>query len=185
MHLHVNSPRRLIGAAAMACAAALIPVAALAATATPATPAAGTPGCTTSRLVIWFGPQFGGGYAGGYGYNLNFTNLSGHACTLRGSPGVSAVNLSGHQLGRAASGDYSGKTPAVRLANGATATALVQVTDTGVYGGRGLPCEPVTAAGVRVYPPNQFASKVAPYPFSACSHAGPVYMSVGPVKKDR
>lgn len=185
MHLPVTSPKRLIGAAAMACAAALIPVAALAATAGPAAPAASPPGCATSGLVIWFGPQFGGGYAGGYGYNLNFTNLSGHTCTLRGTPGVSAVNLGGHQLGRAARGDYSGKTPSVRLVNGATATAVVLITDTGVFGGPGLPCEPVTAAGVRVYPPNQLASKVAPDPFSACSHGGPVYMSVGPVTKDR
>lgn len=38
-----------------------------------------------------------------------------------------------------------------------------------------------TAAGLRVYPPNQFASKVIPYPFPACPHAGPVYIHAGPV----
>jgi hypothetical protein len=32
-------------------------------------------------------------------YYLEFTNLSGHACTLAGYPGVSAVGLSGGQLG--------------------------------------------------------------------------------------
>jgi uncharacterized protein DUF4232 len=91
MHLPINSPKRLIGAAAIACTVALIPVAALAATASPAAPAASTPRCATSGLVIWFSPQLGGGYY----YNLNFTNLSGYACTLQGYPGVSAVNLSG------------------------------------------------------------------------------------------
>ncbi len=97
--LSALSPRRLAGAAVIACAAALMPVAALAATAAPAAPAASTPGCATAGLVIWFSPQVGGGYAGGYYYNLNFTNLSGRACTLRGYPGVSAVNLRGRQLG--------------------------------------------------------------------------------------
>jgi len=41
----------------------------------------------------------GDGAAGSVYYTLQFTNLSGHACTLRGYPGVSAVSLSGHQLG--------------------------------------------------------------------------------------
>jgi hypothetical protein len=63
MHLPINSPKRLVGAAAVACAAALIPVAALAATASPAAPAASTPRCATSGLVICLNPQQGGGYA--------------------------------------------------------------------------------------------------------------------------
>jgi hypothetical protein len=40
--------------------------------------------------------------AGSIYYHLEFTNLSGRACTLVGYPGVSAINLSGHQLGSAA-----------------------------------------------------------------------------------
>lgn len=176
MHLPINSPKRLIGAAAVACTVALIPVAALAATASPAAPAASTPRCATSGLVIWFTPRLGGGYAGGYGYNLNFTNLSGHACTLRGYPGVSAVNLSGQQLGSPA-GWGSAKLRTVRLANGATATAQLRVEDAVSYG-----CT-VTAAGLRVYPPNQFTSKVVPYPLGACARTGPVWMLAGPVQK--
>jgi hypothetical protein len=174
--LSTLSPRRLVGAAAIACAAALIPVATLAATAAPATPAASTPGCATAGLVIWFSPQIGGGYAGGYYYNLNFTNLSGHACMLHGYPGVSAVNLSGQQLGSPASWGPRTKS-VVRLASGATATAQLQVADAGNYG-----CTD-TAAGLRVYPPNQFTSKVVPYPLGACARTGPVWMHAGPVKK--
>jgi hypothetical protein len=40
----------------------------------------------------------------------------------------------------------------------------------------------VTAAGLRVYPPNLTTSKVVPFPFSACSLTGPVYLNVRAVK---
>jgi hypothetical protein len=43
-------------------------------------------------------------------------------------------------------------------------------------------CHQVTAAGLRVFPPNQRASKVIPFPFRACSRAGPVYLSVQAVR---
>ncbi|HEV8220728.1 MAG TPA: DUF4232 domain-containing protein, partial [Streptosporangiaceae bacterium] len=102
MHLPTLSPRRLTGAIAAACAAALIPVAALAATASTAAPAAAAsiPACATGGLVVWISNVQGA--AGTFYYTLNFTNLSGHACTLRGHPGVSTVNLSGSQIGRPA-----------------------------------------------------------------------------------
>jgi hypothetical protein len=179
MHLPTSSPRRLIGAAAIACAAVLIPVAALAATSSPAAPAASAsaPRCATSGLVVWMDTQ-GGGAAGSVYYTLEFTNLSGHACTLRGSPGVSAVSLSGRPLGSPASGDYSGKTPAVMLASRATAYAQLRYSD--VITGDNY-CKTV-AAGLRVYPPNQFASKVIPFPITVCTRSGLVYMNVEPVQ---
>jgi hypothetical protein len=183
MQLHTLIPKRVIGAAVIAGAAAMIPVAALAATASaPAAPAAArTPACATSGLVIWLSAPPGNGYAGGDAYDLNFTNLSGHACTLRGTPGVSAVSLRGRQLGSSASGDYSGKARAIRLANGATAIAVLSVGHATYYPPK--VCRPVTAAGLRVYPPNQYTSKVVPWPSSACSRKGPVWMSVRPVAK--
>jgi hypothetical protein len=193
MHLPTRSPRRLIGAAAIACAAALVPGAALAATSSPAARAAAatTPACATSGLVVWLDAPAGNGYAGGAYYYLEFTNLSGQACALHGSPGVSAVSLSGHQLGSPARGDYTGSPPAVVLASGATATAKLQIADPGNFGtscflpgpppAPGNPGQLPTAAGLRVYPPNQFKSKVVPYPFAACAHTGPVWIGVGPV----
>jgi Protein of unknown function (DUF4232) len=180
MHLPINSPKRLIGAAALAFAAALIPAAALAAPSSPAAPAASTPACSTAGVVVWMNTN-GDGFAGGVGYTLNFTNLSGHACTLHGTPSVSAVTLSGHQLGRPASGNYSGNTPTVRLASGATATALLTIHDATIP--RPSACHPVTVAGLRVYPPNQFASKVIPYPFLTCSSTKLHLMEVGAVTK--
>jgi hypothetical protein len=96
-------------------------------------------------------------------------------CTLRGYPGVSAVSLAGQQLGSPA-GRNSAKLSTVTLANGATATAQLDIGDAGAY------CQPVTAAGLRVYPPNQRVAKVVPIPFGACPHAGPVWMHLEPVQ---
>jgi Protein of unknown function (DUF4232) len=190
MHLPTSSPRRLTGAAAIACAAALAPAAALAATSSPAAPqaTASAPRCATSGLVVWLNVPPGNGYAGGAGYDLEFTNQSGHACTLRGHPGVSAVSLSGHQFGRPAGWAPPGITT-VTLANGATATARLIVEDTANFGSQcfsraprpGRPGILPTAAGLRVYPPNQTAAKVIPYPLQACAHNGPVWMDAGPV----
>ena len=189
MHLPTSSPRRLIGAAAIACVAALAPAAALAATSSPAAQdATATASCATSGLVVWLNVPPGSDYAGGAYYDLEFTNLSGHACTLRGYPGVSAVGLSGRELGSPA-GRGTAKTTTVRLASGGTATAELQITDTSNYSqcfqrlpqGPGRPGVLPTAAGLRVYPPNQTASKVIPYPLQACAHTGPVWIHTGPV----
>ena len=189
MHLPTPSPRRLIGATAIACAAALAPAAALAATSSPAAQAAtASASCATSGLVVWLNVPPGNDYAGGAYYDLEFTNLSGRACTLRGYPGVSAVSLTGRQLGSPA-GWGSAKTTAVRLASGATATAQLQITDTGNYSqcfqrlpqGPGKPGILPTAAGLRVYPPNQTAATEISYPLQACAHTGPVWIHAGPV----
>jgi len=171
------SSRRLIGVAVLACAAALAPVAALAATSfRPAPPraaaAAGTPRCATSGLVIWLDTQ-GSGAAGHFYYRLEFTNLSGHTCTLLGYPRVAAVNLRGHRLG-SGSGRYVSRMSLVTLANWATATVVLEIGDVSNFAASA--CRPVTAAGLRVFPPKRNASKVVPFPFRACSRTGPGYL---------
>jgi hypothetical protein len=129
MHLPASFPRRLTGAAAIACAAALVPAVALAATSSPAAQdATASASCATSGLVVWLNVPPGNDYAGGADYYLEFTNLSGHACTLRGYPGVSAVSLTGRQLGSPA-GWGSPRATTVRLASGRTATAELQIAD--------------------------------------------------------
>jgi hypothetical protein len=192
MHLPISS-RRLLGAAAITSAAVLAPAAALAATSSPAGhdaghDAAGRASCATSGLAVWLNIPPGNGYAGGAYYDLEFTNLSGHACTLHGYPGVSAVSLTGRQLGSPA-GWGRPTTTTVTLANGATATAKLDIADTGKYAqcfqrlpqGPGRPGLLPTAAGLRVYPPNQTAATVVPYPLQACAHTGPVWIGAGPV----
>jgi hypothetical protein len=166
---------RLAGAAAVACVSALVSAAALAHAASPGPVAASTSKCATSGLVVWLDTQ-GNGSAGSVAYMLEFTNLSGHTCTLAGYPGVSAVNLAGHQLGRAASRDHATSPNTVTLARGATAKAFLRVVD--VFNYPNSACHRVTAAGLRVFPPNLTTSKVVPFPFSACSGSGPVYLSV-------
>src|SRR3981081_1433210 len=97
----VHVPRHLIGATAVACAAALTPAVALAATSSPsASLSTASPSrCATSGLVVWLNAPPVNPSAGGAYYYLEFTNLSGRTCTLRGYPGVSAISLDGRQLG--------------------------------------------------------------------------------------
>jgi hypothetical protein len=132
------SGKRLAGAAAVACAAALIPVA-LAVTASRAAPAAAAsaPGCSTAGLVVWMNTQYTGA-AGTFYYDINFTRLSGHACTLHGHPGVSAASLSGGQIGLPAGWGNPGNATlrTVRLARGATATAVLAIRDVGMFDGQ-------------------------------------------------
>jgi hypothetical protein len=68
----------------------------------------------------------------------------------------------------------------VTIASDATAVAVLQIVDADNF--PSAVCRPTTAAGLRVYPPNQTASKVVPYPFLACSRPGPVYLSVQAVR---
>src|SRR6202044_2434660 len=129
MQLPNLSGRRLAGTAALACAAALIPVAALA----------------PAGLVVWM--TYDPSAAGTFYYPLNFSNLSGHACTLRGHPGVSAVSLTGRRIGIPATWGSPGnaRLRTVRLANGATATAALTIRDVGAYSPG--TCHQVKAAG--------------------------------------
>ena len=131
--------------------------------------------CTTSGLVVWIDTT-GNGTAGSIYYKLEFTNQSGHACSLYGFPGVSAVNLAGHRLGSPGGRTTTTRPRVITLANGATATANLQVTEAGNY--PSSVCRMTNAAGVRVYPPNQRAAKIVPFPFQACSRSGPVILHV-------
>ena len=166
--MHGLTSARLIGAAAVASAAVIIPAAAQGA-------AAAAPPCTTSGLVAWLDTQ-GNGAAGSVFYTLELTNLSGRTCTVEGYAGVSAVNLAGHALGSAAARDHTVTPRLVTLAGGASADAVLRIVQAGNFPPSA--CRQVTAAGLRVYPPNLTRSKVIPFPFGACSRAGPVYLSV-------
>ncbi len=137
--------------------------------------AASVPRCATSRLVVWIDTD-GNGAAGSIFYNLKFTNLSGSKCTLRGFAGVSAVNLSGSQLGSAASRDHTFATRTVTLRNRGTASEVLRIVEAGNF--PASTCRQTTAAGLRVFPPNQTSAKYVPFPFQACSRSGPTYLSV-------
>ena len=135
--------------------------------------------CKTSGLVVWLDTR-GGAAAGSAYYTLELTNQSGHSCTLFGYSGVSAVDLRGRRLGSAASRSPSAR-HLVTLRNGASAGAQLQIATAANFSRSA--CHQVAAAGLRVYPPNQTASKVVPFPFQACSRTGPVYLHVASVRK--
>jgi hypothetical protein len=131
--------------------------------------------------VIWLDTE-GSGTAGSIFYRLEFTNLSAHRCTLDGFPFLTAVSLAGRQLGRRAAFASAVTPHNVTLGRGKTVTALLQVVDVGNFSPSA--CRPVTAAGLKVFPPNQTRAKVVPFPFPACSRrSGPVYLRVWPVRK--
>jgi Domain of unknown function (DUF4232) len=136
--------------------------------------------CVTPGLVVWLAPNAGGAAAGSVFYDLNFTNLARRACTLAGYPGVSAVDLGGRRLGSPAGRNRQQPSRVVTLRAGDTATAVLQISQAANFPSGA--CHRVTAAGLRVYPPNTFTSKIAPLPFPACSRRGPIYLHVERVR---
>ena len=140
--------------------------------------AASTPACSAARLVVWLDTQSDHAAGSAY-YELRFTNL-GAACTLRGYPGVSAVDLAGRPLGKPASRDRAVGRRLVTLARGATAKAVLRITN--VHNFPRSACRRVSAAGLRVYPPNETRSKVVPFPFGACA-GGAVFLFVRAVER--
>ncbi|MDU0313216.1 DUF4232 domain-containing protein [Phycicoccus sp. M110.8] len=120
----------------------------------------------------------GGGAAGSYGVELVTTNTGRTPCTLKGFPGVSLTAPgTGAQLGAAADREPGQTTPLVRLAPGASATALARVTQAGNYGSR---CQLAKASGFRVYLPGEKAAQYAPYPAQACSNSDIHLLTVRP-----
>ncbi len=69
----------------------------------------------------------------------------------------------------------------VSLASGSTATVVLRIVDADTF--PASTCRQVTAAGLRVYPPNQTAAKLVPFPFRACSRTGPIYLRVQATQK--
>jgi len=177
MRRPTSTSRPFARAAALAAAAvALSALGAGAGSARRASP----PRCATSGLVVWLDTQ-GNGAAGSVFYHLELTNLTLHACTLVGFPGVSAVDLAGHRLGSPATWNHAQQPERVTLGAGASASALLRIVQAANY--PASTCRPVTAAGLRVYPPNQTAPRVVPFPFRACARRGPVVLTVDPVRK--
>lgn len=169
-----------VGAAVLALTFVVSPLAG-AASATSARPGQSSLGrCVTPGLVVWLDTA-GNGTAGSTYYNLQFTNLSGTSCELSGFPGVSAVGLTGLQVGPAAGRSLTGAAVSVRLAPGATSTSVLQLTDVANFPSSA--CHEVLAAGLRVYPPGATASKLVPYPFEACSSEDSIFLHVRSVEK--
>lgn len=171
--------RRVVAVAAAAVAGLAISTAAYATTSSGAasTAAAFIPRCAASDLGVWLAVDQGNGAAGTIYYPLEFTNLSHHTCYLYGYPGVSALDRNGHQLGSPADWGSLNGARIVNLAPGATAHTVLAYHDVVVITEPG--CDPVNSAvDLRVYPPGQRSATDAAFTFEACSHAGPIWMSI-------
>ena len=174
-----TTARRVVAVAAAAVAGLAISTAAYAATSsgTASTAPAAIPKCTAFDLGVWVAVGEGNGAAGTIYYPLQFTNVSRHTCSLFGYPGVSALDRNGHQLGSPANWGSRAGARTVYLAPGATAHTLLAYHDAAVTTEPG--CDPVfSTALLRVYPPDQRQSTFAEFSLEACSHAGPIYMSI-------
>jgi len=171
--------RRVVITASIATAAILLPAVALASSAgtTTAANTAAVHRCYQSELRAWLAIP-GSGAAGSVYYELELSNVSAQTCTLYGYPGVSEL-LNGSQSGSAAGRTASHPKTLVTLAPGATAHAILQITNVSVFGSAA--CQPVSATTLRVYPPGAIAALRVPFTVTACSKTGPVYLHVSPM----
>jgi hypothetical protein len=161
--------RHLALAAGLASVAALALVSVAPAAFSASRPAtAATPQCGPADLGVWVARDQSDVAAGTAFFRLEFTNLSRHACTLFGFPGVSAHASNGRQLGNPAVRDHGIKARTVRLAPGATGYALIAYSD--VITGN---CpNKATAAYLQVYAPDQFVANTAFWSLTACTTPG-------------
>jgi hypothetical protein len=125
--------------------------------------------CGAGALSVQIATTPGGAAAGSTYYRLTLTNASSRTCSLFGYPGVSAVTSGGAQIGSPARRNPQHASRLVVLPHGAKATTIVQVVDTHNFP-RAL-CRARTAAGLRVYPPGAFGSKIVRFHVSVCSTA--------------
>jgi hypothetical protein len=182
-----RTARRVTAVIAAASAAGLIAATATSssgavlASDTARTTATAVPACTADDLGAWVAISQSDGAAGSIFYPLQFTNLSRHACAMRGFPGVSAIDRNGHQLGSPAGWDHTRPVRTVVLAPGATAHDILRYGDVEVA--TAPRCHPVSSMlELRVFPPGQRHATFAAFNVEACSHAGPVYLDVTPVQ---
>ncbi len=172
---------RIIGRAAavtaVLAAAAGTGVAVTAASAAPA--AVRPPAATSAGLEVWVGRDLSQGAAGTIEFPLEFTNITGHAVTIRGYPGVSALNAAGRQLGAAAGWDARYPVRTITIPAGGTVHANLFYSDV-------LPSmpgnKPATAAVLRVYPPNQRTARTAFFSLPVTTKAGVVDLHVTAIR---
>jgi hypothetical protein len=160
-----------VGAVAALALALIAPAASSASRA----PDVSTPKCGAADLGVWVALDQASVASGTSFFQLEFTNLSHHACTLRGFPGVSAIG-GGGQLGSPAVQDHAVAASTVRLAPGGTAYALLEYLD--VVAGNCPSAAKRTAFELQVFPPGQSRANHAFWDLTACTARGSVFLKV-------
>jgi Protein of unknown function (DUF4232) len=176
----VTSIRRTVVATAAALTLG-IGGAALAASVAQAAPA-NISTCSTGNLSVWVDVSQPSGAAGSVYYPLDFTNTGGHACTLRGYPGVSATLANGDQLGGAAERNSQYKVETVTIPAGGTAHAILTWVQIGNF--TPSDCKPATASLIKVYPPNRKSAAYGFFSLQGCRSTKPLfnYLSITTVQ---
>jgi hypothetical protein len=151
----------------------------------PSTPAAApaptaTKACSANGLVVWAGPEPGGGAAGSAYYRIELTNLSTATCSISGYPKVNAVDLKGARIGAFASHEAGQKATKVTLAPGQGATATLRIVDALNFPSE--KCKVTKAAGLRIGIPGGSGNKIAPLAFETCVRSATKTLSVAPVQ---
>jgi hypothetical protein len=108
-------------------------------------------------------------------YEFEISNISRHACTLDGFPGVTALSDNGEQLGSAAGRAPRYRPRLVELAPDGTAHYQLGIT---IGGWSTSVCHPTTASVLRIVPPGSGGGLQIPFAVTACAKRGPVYLSV-------
>jgi hypothetical protein len=108
------------------------------------------PRCASSNLSLSLGPAEGA--AGSTYVPIVLTNTGGGKCHIAGYPGVSFVDSSGTQLGKAAKRE-PGPIKTIKLASGESAYATLQLPNPGNFDPS--LCNQTTANRLRVYPPDE------------------------------
>lgn len=124
--------------------------------------------CTTANLRVKITAGQGGGAGSTYPY-LVFTNAGSSSCVTQGYPGVS-LQSNGKQIGAAAQRDKSVKSTAITLKPGASAHAVLRITQAGAFDKS--VCSPKQADSLLIYPPDQLTSiRVKTSDYTGCASA--------------
>ena len=145
----------------------------------PGAAAAGTPACATRYLKATVGVAQGA--AGSIYQVIDFTNISGAACTLFGYPGLAlAGGTPVTQIGAAAVRSPTSSPRLVTLAAGKTANAVLQITHAANY--PASRCAPKASTYLQIYPPNQTTPIYLAYKSTGCSASAVNLLTVGVVQ---
>lgn len=171
MNLTTRLSRRIVAGAGLAAAAILLPTAALASSAATNSPASPAATCAATATRLWYAVPSDGA-AGSSFWQVELSNVGHTTCSFFGYPGVSALDIHGHQVGLAAT--HSGAKVSVTLTPGATAHFVLRVVDAGA-----VCAHPVNAVVLRVFGPGQFHAQLVGFDSGQCP--GKSVMSVDAV----
>lgn len=137
------------------------------------------PACATRDLKASAGSAEGA--AGSVYQTIDFTNISGKACTLYGYPGVAlAAGSPVTQVGAAATRSNTAAPKLVTLAAGQRANALLRITQALNY--PTAKCGPATTTYLQIYPPNQTTPIYLAYKSTGCKEMSVKLLTIGVVQ---